>query len=205
MTLQWIAVRPSLYEETPIVDFQALNDPRTPLATLEVNNVEKQLVEICYRIKRALVEGERAPIKDSAQRASSASDVDPRRIHAKLLELGNARRQRDAFLAKNDEEIQRILRSGDPIEQLMLKFMFKLHERLEEFLKYDVALLATIETIRNSGSDPRTYDLPSFDEALADFRSRTMMHGQYSSVLTGIQESLLKMLATSTKDAAQKK
>src|SRR5215472_12294365 len=51
ITIQWIAVRPSGYLETPIQEFQALNNPSTPLATLESRDVEGALVDICWRLK----------------------------------------------------------------------------------------------------------------------------------------------------------
>jgi internalin A len=47
----WIAVSASLYEETPIVRYQAVNDPARPLDSLTSADLNKTLVEIAKNIK----------------------------------------------------------------------------------------------------------------------------------------------------------
>ncbi len=47
----WIAVTASLYEETEIADYQAVNDPSKPLDSLKGSALNKELVEIAKEIK----------------------------------------------------------------------------------------------------------------------------------------------------------
>ena len=49
----WIAVSASLYEETEIADYQAANAPSNPLDSLSPADLNKELVEICKKIKEA--------------------------------------------------------------------------------------------------------------------------------------------------------
>jgi hypothetical protein len=47
----WVYIRPCLYEETEINDYQAAHDISRPLASLRGANRDNVLVEICQRIK----------------------------------------------------------------------------------------------------------------------------------------------------------
>lgn len=53
LTILWIALRHSLYAETEIGRYQAVNDPSRPLASISAANREKELVRICGEIKSA--------------------------------------------------------------------------------------------------------------------------------------------------------
>ena len=53
LTILWIALRHSLYAETEIAHYQAVNDPSRPLASMSAANREKELVRICLEIKAA--------------------------------------------------------------------------------------------------------------------------------------------------------
>lgn len=69
LTILWIAVRPSLYEKTPIKSYQALNnDPNRPLSSLRTADWEKELVEMCGKIESAIAE------KEEDQTALSTKD-----------------------------------------------------------------------------------------------------------------------------------
>lgn len=59
LTILWIALRHSLYAETEIGRYQAINDPARPLTSISAANREKELVKICGEIKAAatLTEG----------------------------------------------------------------------------------------------------------------------------------------------------
>jgi hypothetical protein len=58
--LMWLAVAHSLYGETEIAEYQALNDPDLPLSSLRASERDKVLVTACKRIKD-LMETKRAP------------------------------------------------------------------------------------------------------------------------------------------------
>jgi hypothetical protein len=53
LTILWVAVRDSLYRETEIGRYQAVNDPSKPLAKLQGADRDKELVKICMEIKSA--------------------------------------------------------------------------------------------------------------------------------------------------------
>ena len=53
MTILWIAVKPSLSKETEIADFQAANPPEKSLIGLSPEELEKEIVNICQKIKEA--------------------------------------------------------------------------------------------------------------------------------------------------------
>lgn len=53
LTILWIAVKHSLYEETAIAKYQSANEPARPLEALSGSNLNKELVKICKKIKHA--------------------------------------------------------------------------------------------------------------------------------------------------------
>jgi hypothetical protein len=54
VTILWIAVEHSTYKDTQLVDFQAVNDPDQPLASLQEQEQKKVLVDIYEQIKTAI-------------------------------------------------------------------------------------------------------------------------------------------------------
>lgn len=54
MTILWVAVSRSLYGETEIAEYQAVNDPSKPLASLTGDELDRVLVDICEEIKEAV-------------------------------------------------------------------------------------------------------------------------------------------------------
>lgn len=54
LTILWVAVSASLYEETEIGKYQAVNNPSEPLDSLAPAKQNQILVEVCKRIKEAL-------------------------------------------------------------------------------------------------------------------------------------------------------
>jgi internalin A len=50
VTLLWIAVRPSTYEQSEFEKYQALNNPEKPLTSLGAADCERELCEICKKI-----------------------------------------------------------------------------------------------------------------------------------------------------------
>jgi hypothetical protein len=53
LTIFWIAVSASTYQESPIQQFQAANDPQRTLDSLTPSELNKALVEIAAKIKLA--------------------------------------------------------------------------------------------------------------------------------------------------------
>ncbi len=51
----WVAIKPSLYEETYIAKFQSVNDPNKPLTSLTSSRVEQEIVQICKKVKEAMM------------------------------------------------------------------------------------------------------------------------------------------------------
>ena len=51
LTIIWVAISASMYEETEIAQFEAANDPEKPLDSLRPPDLNKELVRICQRIK----------------------------------------------------------------------------------------------------------------------------------------------------------
>ena len=56
VTILWVAVRLSMYQETPIGKYQSVNDPSTPLESLPPTEQDRTILDICKEIKRRLVE-----------------------------------------------------------------------------------------------------------------------------------------------------
>ena len=54
LVILWIAVSPSLYEETEIAHYQAVNEPSRSLAGLRGVKLNEELVQICKKIKEAM-------------------------------------------------------------------------------------------------------------------------------------------------------
>jgi len=198
ITIQWIAVRPSGYLETPIQEFQALNNPSTPLATLESRDVEGALVDICWRLKNAIVERERAVDGGTSLRTMQVEgEAGPQMIYRKLRELQKAQSERDEFLSRNEQELRDITNSSLSIARMIFDFFVKRAERTEAHLKYDVTLLSALDVIRKAGVDPRVYDLPAFDEAIQAFRSRTVHQHQHEAAVKAMIASIKDMSANS--------
>src|SRR5262249_25217406 len=154
--------------------------------------VETELMEIVYRLKWALVEGQRAADAHAQPRKlKDEIDSGAQTIHEKLLQLERARRERDAVLAAYEREMTALSKTTElSIEVIVVTAIAKTIGGLEAHLKYDVTLLATIEAIRKAGLDPATYNLPSFDDALQRFSYRSVTHSTYQQMVEQIQSNL---------------
>jgi hypothetical protein len=53
LIILWVAVSHCLYKETEIADYQAANDPSSPLDSLATPELNRVLVDICEKIKEA--------------------------------------------------------------------------------------------------------------------------------------------------------
>jgi hypothetical protein len=50
----WVAVKPSMFEETFISELQAANDPDKPLSSLTKAKADKEIVQICKKVKKTM-------------------------------------------------------------------------------------------------------------------------------------------------------
>ena len=90
LKILWIALRHSLYTETEIARYQAVNDPARPLAGISGANREKELVRICREIKAAATSIESAEgVQFAAPTTKAVAD-----------EASEARPQEEPFIAK---------------------------------------------------------------------------------------------------------
>jgi TIR domain len=55
LTILWVAIKPCLYDETCIATFQAANNPSKPLVSLSMADAEKEIVQICKKVKEAAI------------------------------------------------------------------------------------------------------------------------------------------------------
>jgi hypothetical protein len=67
LTVVWIAVGDSLYEETEITDYQAANDPGRPLNSLSEAEVDRELVRIAKTLNALFVKSESATKVEGAE------------------------------------------------------------------------------------------------------------------------------------------
>lgn len=51
LQIVWVAVKPSLYEETYISEVQSANDPSRPLSSLTKAKADEEIVQICKKVK----------------------------------------------------------------------------------------------------------------------------------------------------------
>jgi TolB-like protein/Tfp pilus assembly protein PilF len=91
LKILWIALRHSVYANTVIGTYQAVNDPQRPLAAMSGANREKEIVRICEEIRAAATpkENQQSPnlIKSDASSApeltmSSALSTEPPELEA---------------------------------------------------------------------------------------------------------------------------
>ncbi len=54
LQILWVAVKPSMCEDTYIWKFQAANTPSKPLASLTKSKADQEIIQICKKVKEAL-------------------------------------------------------------------------------------------------------------------------------------------------------
>jgi hypothetical protein len=83
LTVVWIAVGDSLYEETEITEYQAANDPGRPLNSLAEAEVDRELVRIAKKLNALFVKSEFAK---EPQLDGSVGDIEEVSVHNALLD-----------------------------------------------------------------------------------------------------------------------
>lgn len=81
LLILWIAVSASMFQVTGITDYQALNNPSKPLDSLTTANVNKEMIQICERIKQIAQNNK----EDANFRNSSLTDLQ-KRIYEFIVE-----------------------------------------------------------------------------------------------------------------------
>jgi hypothetical protein len=195
--ITWVAIRPCMYGETIIEQFQAINDPSGPLATVEPKSLETHILKVCYRIKEMLLVRQ-AESNESGRYIQSVreGEMSSSKIQNMLEQLEKAKQRRDSSHRKMHEDILASLESKRPIEYKIFDLMTRYRGQNEETVVYDVKLLATVEEIALAGRDPESYGLPSFNDALAtlgeDVRGLSDMGSAIKGILEGVQKSSTK-------------
>lgn len=77
LRILWVAVRHSLYQETEIRHYQAVNDPSRPLAGLTGSSRDGEIVKICMEIKSAAGADETQAAPSKGESLPVAKSVEP--------------------------------------------------------------------------------------------------------------------------------
>jgi len=78
LTILWVAVSPSTWQQSPIAQFQAANDPQRPLDSFSGSRLRSELVKVAQQILRT-VEGAAAAMRNVLPPTSSVNNANPRR------------------------------------------------------------------------------------------------------------------------------
>jgi hypothetical protein len=74
LTIFWIACSASSFEETPIAEYQAANDPKRPLDRLSRPRLSEELVRIAGKIRSAMTSGRLQPHVHSTVASQTKKD-----------------------------------------------------------------------------------------------------------------------------------
>jgi hypothetical protein len=88
LKILWIALTASAYKETPLVAYQALNDPTQPLDSLKGAKRNQELVRIAERIKTAFLAGRSNPAslrREVSPAPAIIGRIRPRHVIAMVL------------------------------------------------------------------------------------------------------------------------
>jgi hypothetical protein len=138
VTVFWIAIRPSLYEHTPLANIQSANDPSKPLSSLKSSDRELEIAKIVQKI---------AAVFSANQIANSLAIIDEFSWQAKELVEGKSiapggptysvvARQQDSTIRfeRGDQTVETITKEDfeklSPQEQQLIR----VHERAMEEL-----------------------------------------------------------------------
>jgi hypothetical protein len=83
LTVVWIAVGDSLYEETEITEYQAANEPARPLNSLSEAEVDRELVRIAKKLNSLLVKSQSA---EDARAEGVKSEIEEATVSDTLLD-----------------------------------------------------------------------------------------------------------------------
>ncbi|MCX6630998.1 MAG: toll/interleukin-1 receptor domain-containing protein [Candidatus Solibacter sp.] len=75
LTVVWIAVGDSLYEETEITEYQAANDPAKPLNSLSEAEVDRELVRIAQKLNSLLLKPQSAEVAGAGDLKGTAAEA----------------------------------------------------------------------------------------------------------------------------------
>ncbi|MCP4252596.1 MAG: toll/interleukin-1 receptor domain-containing protein [Candidatus Scalindua sp.] len=186
----WIAVRPSMYKETPISNIQALNNPSTPLSQYSYREVETKLFNVCTRIKAALVEEE-----EGLPRLTFVSSSSSQVHHA----LDTFKKARNLFTDRM-EELHGKVNSLSKIpnitnEALVVTTIIIFRERAEAELSLGVMTVRAIEVICESKQTPESYGLPSHKEALSTLLASSKKYAQMVQVVGSMNKVFMEAIS----------
>ena len=142
LTILWVAVSTSIYEPTPISEYQAAHDPSIPLDRLSLADVNSELKKICLKIVDAAKNARPRPLPEPVKTtaiAVSPSNVSNKRVALlykrngvddervmKLLNVGLTQRGYEVFIDQNlrigvrwAQEIEKQINESDVVIPLI--------------------------------------------------------------------------------------
>lgn len=162
LRILWIAARFSMYEETEITRYQAVNNPAKPLASISGANREKELVRICKIIKSAVsdttalnehadthtAQGAEASAASNNPPVPESSEVGASRLAAQNVDSPRLRFQNDLW--------------PDPVS---IKVVIRALSSGAEGVRIDwpASTQTLIETTSSLAEDLQEYHLPESD------------------------------------------
>jgi hypothetical protein len=122
LTVVWIAVGASLYEETEITEYQAANDPEKPLNSLTEAEVDLELVRIAKKLTRVL------PLEPAEQDGEPALGTAVQEAAVPEALLDQIVEERTAPRSSNGEEARKII--SDFVEDALTPAHRRIREEL---------------------------------------------------------------------------
>jgi hypothetical protein len=184
LTIFWISVKSCLYDETPLREYQAMNDPKRPLASFSrsQNKIDSELVRIAKEIRDRLAPTSAPEIRDERR----AADTRPRGSAGPHLSYGTWTLTKAIDDQGNDWSSSALSFTGqeETPDGLLVRgtFTWRLNYELvgtEEFTGHYVAATRQLFFVGSAVTD-----IPNLD-------TKVLAVGSYSAVLSPDERTLI--------------